>query len=354
MTHEAIQAATMQQLRVAGAEKAKSLGMPTSVLRTQWKREQIEEFLLTGEVPVIGSGGVGVNVDKAEIASMLVELLGQLNGGVDPETVRAIVIEEVKKNAKTIEVKLRDGTVKNIGLQHYCFEEVLLFASQRIDVMLVGAAGSGKTTTCHNVATALGLEFFAQSVGGQTTTSNLIGYMDAMGKYAETMLYQAYKFGGVYLLDEIDAGNANVLTALNALMANGSYRFPNGEMVWRHADFIVIAAGNTLGRGANRQYVGRNQLDAATLDRFVVLEHDYDEELERAIVGNDEWCLNVQRYRHAAEKLGERVIISPRASIKGAIMLKAGMKWKRVEETVIWKGIDQNIKLKIVAKASDC
>ena len=351
MTQESMAASTMQQLRVAGAEKAKAMGMPTSVLRTQWKREQIETFLMTGECPVIGSGGNNGTVDKGEVASMLVELLGQINGGVDPEQVRAIVLEEMKRNARTIEVKQLGKLNVNVGLIHYCFEEVLMFASQRIDVMLVGAAGSGKTTTCHKVADALGLTFYAQSVGGQTTTSNLIGYMDAMGKYAETMLYTAYKMGGVYLLDEIDAGNANVLTALNALMANGSYRFPNGEMVVRHADFIVIAAGNTMGRGANRQYVGRNQLDAATLDRFCVVEHDYDEDLERQLCGNDEWVMNVQRYRHAAELLGERVIISPRASMKGALMLKAGMKWKRVEETVIWKGIDETIKSKIIAKA---
>lgn len=355
MTHEAIQASTMQQLRVAGAEKAKSMGMPTSVLRTQWKREQIEEFLLTGEVPVIGSGGNNGSVDKTEVAGMLVELLAQLGGNnMDVEAVRAIVQEEIKAVTRTIEVKQLSGLKLNIGLIHCCFEEVLMFASQRIDLMLVGAAGSGKTTTCHKVADAMGLQFYAQSVGAQTTTSNLIGYMDAMGKYVEAMLYTAYKNGGVYLLDEVDAGNANVLTSINALMANGSYRFPNGERVERHPDFIMIAAGNTFGRGANRSYVGRNQLDAATLDRFCVIEHDYDETLERALCNNDEWVLNVQRYRHAAEALGERVIISPRASMKGATLLAAGMKWKRVEETVIWKGMDATIKEKIARKAADC
>lgn len=358
MTMETMQASTMQQLRVVGAAKAKSMGIPTTELRTRWSREQIENFLMTGESPQIGTGGGNVNVDKAELAGVLIELLEQVNSGkgngVDVDAVREIVREELKDTVKTIQVKALNGLTTNIGLIHYCFEEVLLFASQRIDVMLVGAAGSGKTTTCHKVADALAIEFYAQSVGAQTTTSNLIGYMDAMGKYVETMLYQAYKNGGVYLLDEIDAGNANVLTALNALLANGSYRFPNGECVSRHADFICIAAGNTMGRGANRSYVGRNQLDAATLDRFCVIEHDYDETLERQLAGNDEWTLNVQRYRHAAEALGERVIISPRASMKGAVMIKAGMKWKRAEETIIWKGIDETIKNKIIAKAANC
>ena len=349
MTQEAITAATMQQLRVAGAEKAKAMGMPTSQLRTQWKREQIEIFLLTGEVPVIGNGGV--NTDKGEIAAMLVDLLGQLNGGVDPEQVRAIVIEEVAKQTRRVEVVRVDGMKVNVGLVHQCFDEVLIFAQCRIDVMLVGPAGSGKTTTCHKVADALNFEFYAQSVGAQTTKSDLIGFQTASGSYAETILYTAYKNGGVYLLDEVDAGNANVLTSINALMANGSYRFPNGEYVERHADFIMIAAGNTFGRGANRSYVGRNQLDAATLDRFCVVEHDYDEVLEKALCSNDAWCKRVQAYRKAADDLGERVVISPRASMKGAQMLKAGMKLERVEETVIWKGMDANTRSKIVARA---
>ena len=352
MTTEQVQAATMQQLRVAGAEKAKSLGMPTSILRTQWKREQIEEFLLTGDVPVIGSGGTNGTVDKQEVAGMLVELLGQLNGGVDPETVRAIVLEEVAKQTRTIEVKRIDLTTVNVGVQHNMFESLLTLATIRENVMLVGGAGSGKTTTCHNIARDLNIEFYAQSVGGQTTKSDLIGYMDAKGAYSETILYKAYKNGGFYLLDEIDAGNANVLTSINSLLANGSYRFPNGENVTKHPDFICMAAGNTTGHGANRKYVGRNQQDGASLDRFLYVAHDYDETLERAIAGNDEWTKKVQAYRHAAEDLKMTCIISPRASIKGAKLLGVGYKLADVEQMAIWKGMDTSEVSKIKAKAA--
>jgi hypothetical protein len=42
----------------------------------------------------------------------------------------------------------------------------------------------------------------------------------------------------------------------------------------------VCAAANTYGTGADALYVGRNQLDAATLDRFYVVEMDYDRKLE--------------------------------------------------------------------------
>ena len=80
---------------------------------------------------------------------------------------------------------------------------------------------------------------------------------------------------------------------LNSALANGSCAFADG-MVKRHEDFILIATANTFGNGANAQYVGRNQLDSATLDRFVTIEWGYDEELEMAIASDKEWCETVQ------------------------------------------------------------
>jgi cobaltochelatase CobS len=87
---------------------------------------------------------------------------------------------------------------------------------------------------------------------------------------------------------------------------------------------VAIAAGNTFGRGASREYVGRQQLDAATLDRFTVFEVDYDEALELAIAGNDDWTRYVQKVRKAVEREKVRAIVSPRASISGAKLLAVG------------------------------
>ncbi|MCH7728630.1 MAG: hypothetical protein IH991_19420, partial [Planctomycetes bacterium] len=73
-----------------------------------------------------------------------------------------------------------------------------------------------------------------------------------------------------------------MLVVVNAALANGHLRLPDGTTVDRHADFVCAAAANTFGTGADRQYVGRNQLDAATLDRFAAcrLAFDYDVDLE--------------------------------------------------------------------------
>jgi hypothetical protein len=151
--------------------------------------------------------------------------------------------------------------------------------------------------------------------------------------------------------------------------------FPDG-CIQRHPDFRVVAGANTFGTGADRQYVGRNQLDAASLDRYAVIDWGYDEALEASLVGApapknaptpvsisplsaDEaqskalaWFENVRKVRKAVDDLKVRHVVSPRATINGARLLAAGWTWADTEEAVIWKGLDRDTKAKVVAKAA--
>lgn len=257
------------------------------------------------------------------------------------ETISKLVAEAVAQiKPDRIEIVRTDDVKVELGRQHYAFKKILNAVAQRVHLMLVGAAGSGKTTCAHNVADALGLKFYAMSVGQQTTKSDIFGFVDAHSNYKRTQFRDAFENGGVFLFDEIDAGNAGVLTAINAALANGTCAFPDG-MVKRSDDFVCIAAGNTFGRGADRQYVGRQQLDAATLDRFAVIDFDYDEELELEISGNRNWTRQVQRMRANAMNNNLRVVISPRASINGAKLLAAGFTESEVKEMIVFKGIGE-------------
>ena len=258
------------------------------------------------------------------------------------ETISKLVAEAISQiKPDRIEIVRTDDVKVELGRQHYAFKKILNAVAQRVHLMLVGAAGSGKTTCAHNVADALGLKFYAMSVGQQTTKSDIFGFVDAHSNYKRTQFRDAFENGGVFLFDEIDAGNAGVLTAINAALANGTCAFPDG-MVKRNDDFVCIAAGNTFGRGADRQYVGRQQLDAATLDRFAVIDFDYDEELELEISGNRNWTRQVQKMRANAMANNLRVVISPRASINGAKLLAAGFTESEVKEMIVFKGIGQN------------
>jgi cobaltochelatase CobS len=76
------------------------------------------------------------------------------------------------------------------------------------------------------------------------------------------------------------------MVSINAALANGCLANPvTGEVIERHPDCYILAAANTFGRGGSTQYVGRNALDAATLDRFVLatLFVTYDTDLENDI-----------------------------------------------------------------------
>ena len=215
------------------------------------------------------------------------------------------------------------------------------------NIMLVGSAGGGKTHLVSMVADALKLNFYPMSVGLQTTKSDLLGFVNAQGKYVTSPVREAYENGGLLLLDEFDCAHAGVVTILNSLLANGHCSFPDG-IVNKNPNFICICACNTYGRGANVDYVGRNRLDGATLDRFIVIDVDYDAKLEKKLCDNDAWFNIIKKIRANAEKQGIKTIISPRASMDGADLLDGGFTVKEVLNMTIFKGQDKDIQTKLL------
>jgi cobaltochelatase CobS len=80
-------------------------------------------------------------------------------------------------------------------------------------------------------------------------------------------------------------------------------------MAKRHQHFVCIAAANTYGNGADRQFCGRNQQDGAFLARFRSITVDYDRDLETKLCPDKdlrELCWTWRK--NAAEARLERVI----------------------------------------------
>ena len=292
---------------------------------------------------------------------------------VDVEEIRTIARDEARKASMTeeavkeymakalpdlipvyrLEIK-KDGIVKDLGEKprHKQMPELLRKMACGIPAMLIGPAGSGKTTAAEMVAEALDIAFYIQ--GATTGAHELLGFVDAHGRYQTTPFRQAFEFGGAICLDEIDGGDASAILTINAALANCYMAYPDRpEPVKRHADFRVVACANTYGHGADRQYVGRNQLDAATLDRFAKIHWRYDEKLERAIAGNDKWVDRVQKLRAAAEAEKVRIIISPRASLFGAREMVGGATQAECEDAYIFAGIDADTRSRIERRAKE-
>jgi MoxR-like ATPase len=242
-------------------------------------------------------------------------------------------------------VKLDNQEFKDLGFQHCQLPMLIKILETKLNVYLVGPAGAGKTYAAIKCAEALGVEFYF--TGAVASEFKLTGFIDAQGRIVSTEFRKAFEKGGLFLFDEIDASYPQAVLAFNAALSNDYMDFPD-KRIKRHEKFYCIAAANTYGQGADRQYVGRNQLDAASLDRFAFLDWKYDENLERVLAKNQEWSDYVQKIRHYIERQKIRHVVSPRASINGAKLLTAGISRETVEQTILWKGLDEATKTKIV------
>lgn len=208
---------------------------------------------------------------------------------------------------------------------HHVTPYVLKLIYQRIPVCLIGKSGVGKTTIAGNLAEHLKLPFGFVSMTRGTSPSafngrpriaddgssirfkNLMrleddaidaGNKELAAKYAKernslvltiedrgdtitSQFVKIYGKGGIYLFDELDAGDENLLLLVNAALANGHFANPaTGEIVEKHPDFIPMAGMNTMGLGSTRDHNARNRLDHATLDRWrmgrVIMKLDRD------------------------------------------------------------------------------
>ncbi|MCG8429939.1 MAG: AAA family ATPase, partial [Candidatus Omnitrophica bacterium] len=208
--------------------------------------------------------------------------------------------ERKKEKEKIIEVHVkapRKRTKKIKEIFHKEFETLVTLAQARKNIFLYGPTGSGKTFICGQVARAIDLRYrFVSCTSGMSEGvlqgRRLPGKQGSF-EYNISEFVDCYENGGVFLLDEMDAADANVLLLINAALANGEMAVPNRSekpRAKRHNDFICIAAANTVGTGGDRLYAGRNQLDASTLDRFHIgkVYIDYDPHVEEQLCPDEE------------------------------------------------------------------
>lgn len=242
---------------------------------------------------------------------------------------------------KEIVVKLPDGSAKSAGgIQHEKFETILKYLTADVPVFMSGAAGTGKSSIAKNAAKALGLDFYFS--GAVNDIYKFTGFIDANGHYSKTQFYDFCVNGGVFFLDEMDASIPEVLVALNAAIANRYFDFPCGK-VELNENCRFICAGNTYGTGADAEYTGRYQLDAATLDRFAVVDIDYSKDIFNAVTnGNKDLIAFIYDLRKACKAVGVNMILSYRCAQNVTAMESVGLDTASCIKQCIAKGLSKD------------
>ena len=271
--------------------------------KSEQKKEEKNEEKASDEQALINAiknlrGGA---VDAAKVEEIVFNVLNRL-AKEEPKKVSAVV-KKARQNAK------KDGEV-------YCekFERIVAKVARGNNVYLFGRAGSGKSHTAEQVAERLGLDFY-----GQTTIQfahDVRGYGDAGGNFQETPFFKAFANGGLYFQDEYDRSNSEAAIVLNSALANGWYDFPIVGRVNAHPNFRFMAAGNTLMKGADEEYVTGQIIDASSRDRFgFFFEVDYNHTVEMKIAGgNEEIVAFVEDIREAIKTTGIQQVVSYRAT----------------------------------------
>jgi hypothetical protein len=193
------------------------------------------------------------------------------------------------------------------------------------NIWLYGPAGTGKTTICRQLAEEANLPCTILSCSAGTSPAEITGF-----KYPEpraSAISRAIAQPGIIVLDEMPMLEPDVAAVCNALLANNELETSTGHVI-RNPDCIIIATANTTGTGADRQYIGNNQLDAATLDRFAgaFVKVDYSAEYESQF--DPQVVAFCQALRSTVKINGIDRIISTRAIIAADKLKAAGLDWK--------------------------
>ena len=263
------------------------------------------------------------------------------NGGA-PEPKETKPKEDKPKETRPKEDKPKVTKPKedNKVIRHKCFDKMLKYVSNNIPVYLTGPAGTGKSEICRQIAEALGLPFYLET--SVLDKYALTGFVDANGNYQETEFFRAWTKGGVFLLDEADSSAPEALVAINNALANGFFTFPKHGRINAHKDFHCMAAGNTIGKGADDMYTGRAPMDESFLDRFAMQYVDYDERVELAIAkGNNDMVNFIHDLRNASQNAGMKFTISYRA-ISRLVKFESLVSIEEAVKDAIVRGLDED------------
>ena len=223
--------------------------------------------------------------------------------GADTERVDAMekkldmIAEAILKGDQGAQPETSTKPDENGLITHWAVPRIFDMISTNKQVLLVGGAGTGKTTMGRQLNALLGHEddrFYSISLSAGVSEAHLTGRMVIDGAFLDTQFLDIVENGGTILLDEFDNADPDVLVGLNSLLANSEISVPlrrGQESATRSENCHIICSANTWGNansgGGSAGSFVRKELDSATLDRFTCSKWqlDVDRRIVNAMLG---------------------------------------------------------------------
>jgi cobaltochelatase CobS len=154
-----------------------------------------------------------------------------------------------------------------------------------------GPAGSGKTSLVKELASKLNYPVFEVTGHSRLEFPELSGHLtvkDGQMSYQFGPLALAMKYGGLFLLNEIDLLDPSTSAGLNSILDGSPLCIPEngGELIFPHSMFRFVATANTNGTSDETGlYHGTLRQNCAFMDRFRLCEIGYPKpEAETALL----------------------------------------------------------------------
>jgi cobaltochelatase CobS len=208
--------------------------------------------------------------------------------------------------------------VTNVDPDYYWMppKETKLIRVARIcgmNVLMVGPAGTGKSTLYRKIFEADKIEPYFINLNGETSPDDFVGVTDlvpdpngqgTVTRFVPSILPLAMEEGRPLIIDELDAATADILFVMQAVLEGQPLVITKqgAKVVEAKDGFGIYATANTIGKGDDSgMYAGTNILNEAFLDRFgMVIPKWYMPENEEVTV--------IAKRTGLHERIGKKIV----------------------------------------------
>lgn len=164
------------------------------------------------------------------------------------------------------------------------------------NVLFIGETGTGKTLAVRHFCHKYKIPYHRVVMNGGTTVEDIVGQnvMDADGKFKFEfqVLIKFMQKGGIFVFDEINAGQKEILHILNSItdferMISATQH--KGEVIRACDNFMVVACMNPPSE------YDLQDMSKSLKSRFCSYYFDYDESIDKEVTNNDKKLIEFAR-----------------------------------------------------------